>query len=160
MANQVSLRDVQNTDLEVFFEHQLDKDANYMAACTAKDPADKKAFMAHWGKILADETISIQTIIFDDAIVGNISSHKWFGEPEVSYWISKECWGKGIATDALNLFLARVSIRPLYARVVKDNAGSKRVLEKCGFTLSSEDKGFAEARGEEVEELIFVLQRS
>ena len=39
-----------------------------------------------------------------------------FGEREVSYWIDRAHWGKGIATEALKQFLALVTIRPLYAR--------------------------------------------
>ena len=50
--------------------------------------------------------------------------------------------------------------RPMYARVVKDNIASLRVLEKCGFTICGEGKGFAYARGEEVEEFILRLKAS
>ncbi|MGV3486970.1 MAG: GNAT family N-acetyltransferase, partial [Tuberibacillus sp.] len=69
-----------------------------------------------------------------------------------------EHWGKGIATDALKQFLSLVTIRPLYARAATDNIGSCRVLEKCGFQLTGEDKGFANARNAEIEEFIFTLQ--
>lgn len=48
-------------------------------------------------------------------------------------------------------------LRPLYARAVKDNIASIRVLEKCGFVLSGEDKGFSNARSKEVEEFILKL---
>jgi RimJ/RimL family protein N-acetyltransferase len=53
-----------------------------------------------------------------------------------------------------------VKTRPLYARVVKDNIASIRVLEKCGFTISGEDKGFSNSRGVEVEEFILELRGS
>jgi RimJ/RimL family protein N-acetyltransferase len=46
----------------------------------------------------------------------------------------------------------------MYARVAKDNLGSRRVLEKCGFTISGEAKGFANARGQEIEELLLELK--
>jgi RimJ/RimL family protein N-acetyltransferase len=49
-------------------------------------------------------------------------------------------------------------IRPIYARVAKDNLGSRRVLEKCGFTVIGESKGFANARGQEIEELLLELR--
>lgn len=80
------------------------------------------------------------------------------GHPEVSYWIGKPYWGRGIATAALRAFLLEVTARPMYARAAKDHLASLRVLEKCGFTIVGEDKGFAEARGEEGEE--FLLQLS
>ena len=47
--------------------------------------------------------------------------------------------------------------RPLYGRAAKSNLGSIRVLEKCGFELVREERGFANAHGEEVDELVFLL---
>ena len=35
--------------------------------------------------------------------------------------------------------------------------GSRRVLEKCGFTVIAEVRGFANARGEEIDELVLRL---
>ena len=55
-------------------------------------------------------------------------------------------------------FLGYVKVRPLYAWAAKDNIASIRVLQKCGFTISGEDKGFANARGGEVEEVILILE--
>lgn len=152
----VLLRDVAPDDLSIFFEQQLDPAANYMAAFTAKDPTDREAFTAHWAKVMADHSIVIKTILYDGQVAGSVLSHGWFGEPEISYWIGKEYWGKGIATRALAAFLDVQKERPLYARAVKDNIASLRVLEKCGFTISGEDKGFANARGMEAEEYILV----
>jgi RimJ/RimL family protein N-acetyltransferase len=89
------LRDVREDDLDIFFEQQLDPEATYMAAFTAKDPADREAFNAHWSKILGDESITIQTILYRGQVAGHILSHAWFGDPEVSYWLGKEFWGVG-----------------------------------------------------------------
>ena len=156
-TNNIRLRDVAETDLAIFFQQQLDPEASTMAAFTAKDPTDREAFMAKWEKILADEAIILRTILYGEQIAGHIVSHTWFGEPEVSYWLGKEFWGRGIATAALAQFLEFVPTRPLYARAVKDNIASIRVLEKCGFAICGEDRGFANARGEEVEELILTI---
>lgn len=158
MTNELLLRDVVNDDLPIFFEQQLNKDANYMAAFTAKDPTNQEAFTAHWHRILADKTVIIKTIILDGQVAGSVLSYEDEGKPEVSYWLGKEYWGKGIATWALTEFLARHNrTRPIYARVAKDNLGSRRVLEKCGFTVISASKGFANARGREIEELLLEL---
>ncbi len=139
---EVKLRDITEEDLPIFFEQQLDSTANYMAAFTAKDPTDKDAFFDHWTKIVADETITIKTILFNGIVTGHVSNFEQFGELEVSYWIGKEYWGHGIATKALSEFLEYIKVRPLYARAAKDNLASIRVLEKCGFKIISEDKGF------------------
>lgn len=159
MENELLLRDVLNDDLAIFFVHQLDEEANYMAAFTAKDPANHEAFLAHWHKILTDETVIIRTILFNGEVAGSVSSYEEEGKPEVTYWLGKNYWGKGIATRALAAFLAQHNTaRPIYARVAKDNPGSRRVLEKCGFKVIDESKGFANARGQEIEELLLILQ--
>jgi RimJ/RimL family protein N-acetyltransferase len=157
LSNEIKIRNIIESDLQVFFEQQLDPDANQMAAFTSKDPADRRAFDTKWEKILADDTITIRTILFNDAVAGHVVSHSWFGDPEISYWIGKEYWGKGIASESLMQFLTDLKQRPLFARVVKDNIGSMRVLEKCGFVVSGSDKGFANARGKEVEEIIYKI---
>ena len=158
MANELFLRNVVNDDLPLFFEYQMDPEADYMAAFTAKDRTSQEAFMAHWHRILADKTNIIQTIIFNGQVVGSVSSYEDEGKPEVTYWLGKEYWGKGIATRALKEFLTqRNQIRPIYARVAKDNLGSRRVLEKCSFRIIGESKGFANARGQEIEEFLLEL---
>ena len=65
--------------------------------------------------------------------------------------------GKGVATSALAEFLEIVAIRPIYARVAFDNHGSRRALEKCGFVVTNSESGFANARGEEIEEFVLTL---
>jgi len=159
MTSNLLLRDVVEDDLPIFFGQQLDRDANYMAAFTTKDPTNQEVFTAHWNRILADATVIIKTIVFAGQVVGYVLSYEESGEPEVSYWIGKEYWGNGIATRALSDFLAHGNkTRPIYARVAKDNIGSFRILEKCEFTIIGEAKGFANARDEEIVELILELR--
>ncbi len=158
-ASDVQLRDVRESDLPIFFEFQRDPVANRMAAFTARDPSDRAAFQAHWAKILSDETITNKTIVSDGRVVGHVAKFvdKEFGKPEVTYWIGREFWGRGLATKALSEFLRHVAVRPIYGRAAKDNLGSLRVLEKCGFRIVGHAKGFANARGEEVEEAMLEL---
>ena len=155
MANDVQLRDVIESDLPIFFEQQLDPDAIEMADFPSRD---REAFMAHWARIMADDSVILKTILFDGQVAGNIVSFVKSGEREVGYWIGKEYWSKGIATNALAAFLDHVKTRPLYAHVAKHNIGSRRVLEKCGFTVVGEDKGFLNKREDEMEEFILRLQ--
>jgi len=156
---EVSLRDVAETDLPIFFDFQRDSAANYMAAFTTRDPTDKEAFAAHWNRILNDDTVLVKTIVFDGHVVGSVATFvdKEFGKPEVTYWIGKEYWGMGLATYALTRFLRDMAVRPIYGRAAKDNVASIRVLEKCGFRMFGQSKGFANARGAVVEEVILEL---
>ncbi|MFZ0533125.1 MAG: GNAT family N-acetyltransferase [Anaerolineales bacterium] len=152
----VQLRELKRGDLPLLFDQQLDPEANWMAAFTAKDPTDRQAFDAHWEKVLADKSITIRTILYEGHVAGSVLCHAWGGEPEISYWLGREFWGKGIATHGLALFLEVVTVRPLTARVAKDNIASIHVLEKNGFELSEDGKWFSNARGKEIEELVWV----
>ncbi|NUQ45030.1 MAG: GNAT family N-acetyltransferase [Phycisphaerae bacterium] len=154
----VRLRDVAAGDVDQFFEHQSDPVAHRMAAFGTKNPGDRDAFMTKWGRIMADAAIVKRTILLDDHVAGHVASFERLGQREVTYWLGREFWGRGVATRALSLFLNEETTRPLYARVVRDNGGSLRVLEKCGFAVVAYERAFAEARGEEVEEAILVLR--
>lgn len=155
MASDIHLRNVQESDLSIFFEQQRDPLANQMAAFPARD---KDAFMTHWAKIMKDETIILQTILFKEQVAGNLVSFELSGQREVGYWLGREFWGKGIATRALLEFLKQVKERPLYAHVARHNIASLRVLEKCGFRLQGKEKNFAVIEGEPVEGLILKLE--
>ena len=154
MADDVLLREVTEADLPIFFEHQRQPEAVRMAAFPARE---QEAFMAHWAKILADETIIKQTISFRGQVAGNVVSFVQSGEREVGYWIGQEFWGQGIASRALGLFLEQETRRPLYAHVAKHNLASRRVLEKCGFKLYGEDT-WTNPDGERGEEYILKLE--
>ena len=94
MKNELLLRDVLPDDLPIFFEQQLNQEANTMAAFTAKDPTDQEAFMVHWRKNLGNDTCIIKTILFNGQVAGSVSSYEEEGKPEVTYWLGKEYWGK------------------------------------------------------------------
>ena len=157
-TDDLRLRDVETDDLPIFFEHQRDADAQRMVAFSPRDPNDRAAFMTHWAKILASPAIMKRTIVRAGEVVGNVVSFPHSGRREVGYWIDQGMWGKGIATRALSLFLEEERTRPLHASVAKDNEGSRRVLEKCGFAVVGQARAFSRMRGEEVDELILELK--
>jgi RimJ/RimL family protein N-acetyltransferase len=152
----VRLRDVRDADVPVFFEHQLDPVANDMAAFTPDDPHDRASFTARWTAIRSDPAIVNQTIVADGEVAGYIASFIQNGRREVGYWIGREYWGRGIASAALAAFVRLLPAQRLYARVVKDNAASLRVLEKSGFRICGDDTGYANARAALVEEFVLV----
>ncbi|MFF4174069.1 GNAT family N-acetyltransferase [Streptomyces sp. NPDC001744] len=153
----VSLRPVHPSDLPVFFRHTNDPESNRMAAFTAEDPADRARFDAHWERILASPGIVSRTVLADGDVVGHAAVYGEPDEREVTYFIDRSHWGRGIATAALRGLLAEVPERPLHARTAADNTGSVRVLEKCGFEIVGKDRSFANARGTEIDELVLRL---
>ncbi|MGM1061976.1 GNAT family N-acetyltransferase [Saccharothrix sp. Mg75] len=154
----VELREVTAQDVLLFFEHQCDPEAVRMAAFTSADPWDRAAFLVRWARSLADDRVVARTVLFDGVVVGHVARFTRLGEPEVTFWVDREHWGRGLATEALRLYLDRDPTRPLYARAAVDNVGALRVLAKCGFAAVGEDVGFAEGRGRDVEEFILRLE--
>lgn len=154
------LRETRPEDLPHFFRFQLNPRARWMAAFTAPDPSDWERFQAGWGRILADETITKRTLLHEGEVAGNVllfTAH-WSGKREVGYTVDPQLWGRGLATAALRALLAEVEERPLQARAAADNAASIRVLEKCGFVRIGTARGYANARGAEIDEAIFELR--
>ena len=70
-----------------------------------------------------------RVVEIDGRVVGHIASFDLEGHREVTYWIGREDWGRGIATRALQEFLQLEATRPLYAGAASDNAASIRVDE-------------------------------
>jgi RimJ/RimL family protein N-acetyltransferase len=139
------LRDVIEEDLSVFFEHQLDPEAVEMAAFPARE---REPFYEHWHRIMGDDELVAKTIVSDGEVAGNISSWERDGKRLVGYWLGREFWGRGLATQALAELVEELTVRPLYAEVSTTNVGSIRVLEKCGFTvvdtITEQDETFGE----------------
>ena len=153
--NSISLRNVTESDLTIIFEHQCDPEGSAMAAVPSRD---RDAFDAHWAKIMTIESTILKTIEVDGLVAGHLVSFLIKDERDVGYWLGREFWGKGIATEALSQFLDEVKTRPLFGRVAKHNAGSRRVLEKCGFTVIGEDAYLNRAK-EQVQEFVLRLDR-
>jgi RimJ/RimL family protein N-acetyltransferase len=155
-----ALREVRDEDLAVLFEQWADPVAAQMAAFIASDHMDRDAFERRWSRLRGDESLINRAIVVDGEVAGTIGSWGDPEEREITYWIGRSYWGKGIATCALDAFLAVDPTRPLHARVAYDNVASRRVLEKCGFRVIATDRGFAEARSREIEELVLRLEQA
>ena len=156
-ASGIHLRPVTESDLPILFEHQREPEANEMAAFPARD---RDAFMAHWTKILGDETAVAMTVVVDSCVAGNVGCWTQDDQRLVGYWIGKEHWGKGVATRMLSMFLRLVADRPLHAHVAKHNVASIRVLEKCGFALCAKATGAPGEPADGIEELVYVNDSS
>ncbi len=152
----LTLRQTIKDDLETLFRHQLDDEANRMAAFTPEDPSEKTAYMEKWAKIVDGGEVNMQTILVDSTIVGSVLHFDMGHETNVSYWIGRAYWGKGVASKALAQFIAAAK-RPLFAQVAFDNIGSQKVLARNGFVRIRKESGFANARGKEIEEFVYRL---
>ena len=128
----ITLRKVEEADLDVFYLQQREPEGNHVSRFPARE---REPFMRHWrSNILGNDSNRALTILVDGAVAGNIGSWDQDELRLISYWLGVAFWGRGIATTALAEFLAHhEKARPLHAHVAAANRGSCRVLEKCGF---------------------------
>lgn len=66
------------------------------------------------------------------------------GVAEISYWLGRAHWGKGIGSDIVELFISRCfadnpGIMTLIARVHRENVASSAILQKTGFGFLQTD---------------------
>jgi RimJ/RimL family protein N-acetyltransferase len=131
----ISIRPVVEEDLEMLFRYESDPVAAEMAVFGSRAHDD---FIAHWKKILANPELYARAVLADGAVVGNVGSWSSDGLRYVGYWIDRDWWGRGVASEALRLALGEIKDRPIWALVVVTNVGSQRVLEKNGFVRASQ----------------------
>lgn len=156
-AEPLALRAVQDGDVDSLFEQVSDPESVAMAAFTSESHSDRQAFDAWMSRLRNSPDITLRAITCNGDLVGSIASFVIEGQTEVSYWIERSAWGRGIATRALAMFVDQIGVRPVYARAASDNVGSLRVMEKAGFRSVGTEMSFAAARGRQVEETIMRL---
>lgn len=150
----IALRTVTDADLDALFDQMRDPESVRMAAFTPDDPDDRPAFDAHMARVRSSPGITLRAVTCDGRLVGSISAFVLDGQTEVTYWIDRAAWGRGIASRALELLMDLVPVRPLYARAASDNVGSLRVLQKSGFKIIGTENSFAPGRNGTIEETI------
>ena len=155
MKNKIELRKFKISDLERIMEIFPNKKITDAIGLTLspKPPKITKKFEEKWLKESITEyrkkkpTKYNLAIIANGVHIGNIGTHGIDHENEsadIGYWIGKEYWGNGIATQATKLFLRRINkkfkLKRITAYVYTFNPASKKVLEKCGFKLEGISK--------------------
>ncbi|MFB7741833.1 GNAT family N-acetyltransferase [Streptomyces sp. NPDC056132] len=153
----ISLRELRDTDLPTLWEHLSDPAAQHVAAVTRDYHYDREECDSHWARIRGNPDILMRTVLADGEVVGHVAAYGPPDDREVTYWIDRAHWGRGIATEALAALIELDTVRPLHAHAAADNAGSIRVLEKCGFVVTGRSRGFAQARDGEIDEVSLTL---
>ncbi len=86
------------------------------------------------------------------------------GAAELGFWLGRQFWGRGIATEAVTA-LVRYGFGPggqsaMSSSHFIDNPASGRVLEKCGFEAAGTGRIWSVARGVEVQARFVWLSRA
>lgn len=95
-----------------------------------------------------------------DSVIGCISVVKMDKEIELGYWLGKEFWGQGIASEAIGLIVNYAAdvmeeVRTIYAHVFTTNLGSIRALEKNDFKQEELLERYVNKAGQEKDVLVY-----
>jgi len=140
------LRHIVPADLDALVE--LDADPEVMRYISYGEPTPRARYEQDYlPRFLAYYTSTpllgywIAETRADDQFVG------WFhlrpdridaGEQEIGYRLRRAAWGRGYATELGRALVAhgfeRVGAPVISARALRDNAASRRVMEKCGLS--------------------------
>ena len=104
-SGQLVLREIEDRDLGVLFEHCPIPTRYGSLAFTSPDQNHRAAFERRWARLRSDVSTTNRVVEIDGRVVGHIASFDLEGHREVTYWIGREDWGRGIATRALQEFL-------------------------------------------------------
>ena len=157
MVGHVELRAVDDDDVDAIFEMMRDREAVELAAFTADDPDDRGAFDEWMTRHRTSPDVSMFTITERGGFAGTAATFTVDGDREVTFWIARHAWGRGVATAAVRLLVSREPVRPLFARVAAHNVAAQAVLRRLSFTEVSRDWAHAPSLGREIEEIVFTL---
>lgn len=80
----------------------------------------------------------IYVIEYEGKLVGTVGLHfKKDDKAEIGYWLGRPFWGKGLVPEAAKLLMRegfnRLKLNKIYARYLKGNKKSERVMKKIGM---------------------------
>lgn len=119
---------------------------------------------AHWWLQTGCHIGTVRVIEVDGQMVGSVGSVPQELEfrygAKIGYWIGKQHWGKGYATQALKLLtehmFTQTEVVRLFAGVYSANHASMRVLEKAGYQLEAIHKQALFKHGNFYDEHLYV----
>jgi RimJ/RimL family protein N-acetyltransferase len=89
-SGQLVLREAEDRDLGVLFEHSSDRDAIRMAAFTSPEADDRTNFKQRWARLRSDGSTTNRVVEIGGRVVGHIASFDLEGHREITYWIGSD----------------------------------------------------------------------
>ena len=126
---------------------QLGTDEVFELVPEIKTPFDARAWTER--KLESEEPAICHVVLLRETgvpigyVQAGIIAGKTNYEFRIGFWLGRDYWGNGYATEALSAVLKNLTevetetekLWPLFAHVHERNSPSIQVLEKCGFTL-------------------------
>ncbi len=132
--------------------HALDNDPEVMEFINDGQPVSRESCAEMLARIHEDHSVDATLGIWvahllrqGDAFAGWFHLHPGsvFGDQvELGFRLRRDCWNKGLATEGsfalLDYGFKTLKLDRIAATTLAGNAASRRVMEKCGFSLERE----------------------
>ena len=160
----VELRELTITDASLIVSALNDQDVIHHLSSKIPQPYREEDALLWINQGSKDKAIS-RAITFQGEFCGVIGvylqSFDYQHSAELGYWLTKNLWGKGIASKATLLFtkllFSSTHITRIYNPVNADNIASIGVMKNAGFTLEGILKQSAYKYGKYNDEHLYAL---
>jgi RimJ/RimL family protein N-acetyltransferase len=163
----VKLRKWKDSDLESLLKYANNRNIAKFLTDQFPHPYTKDDGKQYLSAVSKDDPPKVLAIEVNGEAVGSIGIFPQTDihrkNAEMGYWLAEDYWGNGIMTFAIKEMVRygfeTFDINRIFARPFGINAGSRRVLEKAGFTLEAR---FAKAlikNGEYLDELYYSIRK-
>lgn len=147
-GKKINLRQLKRSDAQAVFKQANDRLISRfttvpypytleMATCFIRDTGKKI-------KLGSSYDLAIVTREGDE-FIGMVAlriAKKEAGVAELGYWLGSKHWGRGIMSEAAGLIIdfgfKKLKLKKVFAKVMKPNIGSAKILEKHGFKLEGD----------------------
>ncbi|MGB1299163.1 MAG: GNAT family N-acetyltransferase [Psychrobium sp.] len=157
----ITLRKFRQDDIPLLVEYlNNDKVTRYITAAINQPYTQDDALQ--WLAFCADNSL-INAIEYDGQLVGCISAtvgnFEYSHSAELGYWLGRQHWQKGIASQAVQMFIRQLqqttSLSRVFVSVVAENHRSINVLTNNDFELEGRLKQASCKNGEFFDECIY-----
>jgi ribosomal-protein-alanine N-acetyltransferase len=150
LPNGYSISYIASSDKTFYVEHLKEKqisDQTLNIPCPYR-PEDADWWVNHVASAAAHAARTVNWAIREPGgqRIGGIGFHGLVPgrdhRAELGYWLAKPWWGRGLMTKAVNAATAfgfrELALERITAHLFSFNAGSERVLQKCGYKKEGE----------------------
>ena len=164
---QISLRKFTNDDLDILVKYANNSKISDNLTDQFPHPYTKESGANFIQMVTSHSPTRVFAIEFDGSFCGAAGVHPQEDimrkNAELGYWIAEPYWGKGIATAAVleivEYGFQKFDVNRIFARPYGPNIGSRKVLEKAGFTLEATLKKTIYKNDELLDELIYAIRK-
>lgn len=153
----IDLRALDDDDLDAVYTMLTDAEAVKMAAFTAPDAADRASFDEWIARERTSPDVSLHVVTERGGFAGIVAAFTVGSDREVTCWLARHAWGRGVGAEALRLLVSREPARPLFARAAAGDERFISLLRRLGFAEISRSVQYAPGVDGEVEEVVFAL---